>query len=416
MAGAGLAAQIAPIPYSDELSGRPYAIKKNWVIGGTGAWDYLTLDPAARQLFITHQTRVQVVDVDTGNIAGEVKGFSDAHAVVLDPNGQVGYVSDGRAGMIHVFDRRTFQVTAKIPLPAAPRALVFEPQTGTLFAFGALPTPAPPPRNAPRPADRREGDPCSLYGNSWPPPPAYQSLVSIIDSDKQTRIADVRVCGVLGAAQADGDGQVYFTIGNFNQVGRLNASTILQLARDRGPAEMRRVSGSISGDGTLLLDFKMETTSGAGPHFRVYPLGSDCQDPRAVAVDASHQRLFAACANQKLKVLSGSTGASIASLTIGPGVDAMAYDPGRGLVFTANGGGYGSVTVVRQNLTDSYAVVQNLPTLQQARTMAVDPSTGLVYLVTTLYGANLKNPPMNGIGTLKLNPVDGSFQVLVIGN
>jgi len=40
----------------------------------------------------------------------------------------------------------------------------------------------------------------------------------------------------------------------------------------------------------------------------------------------------------------------------------------------------------------------------------------LVYLVTTLYGANLKTPPMNGIGTLKMNPVDGSFQVLVVGN
>jgi len=103
-------------------------------------------------------------------------------------------------------------------------------------------------------------------------------------------------------------------------------------------------------------------------------------------------------------------------LTIGPGADAMAYDASRGLIFTANGGGYGSVTIIRQHLTDSYAVIQNLPTLQQARTMAVDPSSGLVYLVTSLYGADLRNPPANGIGTLKLNPVGGSFRVLVIGN
>ena len=78
-------AQMAPIPSSDELSGQPYAIQKSWVIGGVGEWDYLTLDPAARQLFITHQTRAQVVDVDSGTVAGEVTGFSDAHAVVLDP-------------------------------------------------------------------------------------------------------------------------------------------------------------------------------------------------------------------------------------------------------------------------------------------------------------------------------------------
>ena len=365
---------------------------------------------------ITHQTRVQVVDVDTGAVAGEVKGFIDAHAVVLDPNGQVGYVSDGRANLICIFDRRTFEVKAKIHLPSAPRALVFEPQTGTLFAFGALPTPAPPPRNAPRPADRREGDPCSMYGNSWPPPPAYQSLVSIIDPDKQTRIADVRVCGVFGAAQADGGGQVYFAIANFNQVGRLNASTILQLARDRGPAEMRRVSGSISGNGTLLLDLKMDTTTGAGPHFRVFPLGRECQDARAVAVDAARQRLFAACANQKLKVLTTDTGASIAGLTIGPGVDAIAYDAGRGLIFTANGGGYGSVTVVRQHLTDSYAVIQNLPTLRAGTDHGRRSfhRTGLPRHHSLR--SQSQKPAHERHRHPQTEPVDGSFQVLVIGN
>jgi DNA-binding beta-propeller fold protein YncE len=415
LGGAVLFAQEAPIPQADELPGTPFAIRKTWVIGGAGDWDYLTLDPVARQLFITHQTRVQVVDIDSGAVAGEVTGFSDAHAVVLDPDGEVGYASDGRAGLIRVFDRRSFQVTAKIALPATPRALVFEPQTGMLLAFGALPTPAPPPRNAPR-TDPRDGDPCSVYAGGWPPPPAYQSLISIVDPAKQTRVADVHVCGIVGAAQADGDGQVYFAISNFNAVGRLNAASIVNLARDRGATELRQAHGSIRGDGTLLLDLRMSTTMGAGPHYRAFPLGRECQDPRAVAVDARHWRLFAACANQKLKVLATDTGASIAGLTIGPGVDGMAYDPGRDLIFTANGGGYGSVTIVRQHLTDSYAVIQNLPTMQQARTMAVDPSTGLVYLVTTLYGANLRNPPVNGIGTLKLNPVDGSFQVLVIGD
>jgi len=54
--------------------------------------------------------------------------------------------------------------------------------------------------------------------------------------------------------------------------------------------------------------------------------------------------------------------------------------------------------------------------MQQARTVTVDPSTGIVYLVTTLYGADLRNQPLNGIGSLKLNPVDGSFRVLVVGN
>ena len=126
LAGAALIAQQAPIPAATELPGRPFAIKKNWVIGGNGNWDYLTLDPDARQLFIAHQSRVQVVDIDAGNVVGEVTGFSEAHSVALDPNGQVGYVSDGRANLIRIFDRRTFQVLGTIQLPASPRALVFD--------------------------------------------------------------------------------------------------------------------------------------------------------------------------------------------------------------------------------------------------------------------------------------------------
>src|SRR3974390_1844780 len=92
MAPAPLAAQTAPIPSATELPGRPFAIKKTWVIGGTGNWDYLTLDPTARQLFIAHQTQVQVVDIDSGAVAGEVAGFAEAHAVALDPGGPFGYV------------------------------------------------------------------------------------------------------------------------------------------------------------------------------------------------------------------------------------------------------------------------------------------------------------------------------------
>jgi DNA-binding beta-propeller fold protein YncE len=407
-----LSAQRAPIPRSDELPGSPFAIKKTWVIGGTGNWDYLTLDPTARQLFVTHQSAVQVVDLDTGSVIGEVSRFGEAHAVALNPDGETGYVSDGRSNMVFVFDRRSFRITDSIYVPASPRALVFDPGSGMLVAFSALPVSPPPARTANQagPPPRSESW-CGTQSRSWPPPPAYQSLISVIDPGKKARIADVQVCGVLGAAAADGAGVAYFAISNFNAVGRLNISDIAQLARDRPAGEVRQGKETIAAD-----SLQLDARASYGAYLRVFQLGRECREARAVAVDAAHQRLFAACANQTLKVLASDSGAPVASVTIGPGVDAMAYDAGRGLIYTANGGGYGSVSIVRQHLTDSYGVVQNLPTMQQARTVAVDPSTGLVYLVTTLYGADLRNPPSNGIGALKMAPVDGSFQVLVVGN
>lgn len=71
--------------------------------------------------------------------------------------------------------------------------------------------------------------------------------------------------------------------------------------------------------------------------------------------------------------------------------------------------------MIRQDATtDSYAVVQVLPTRERARTLAVDFSSGDVYLVTDFNGADLTTP--GGIGTLKTAPISGSFQVLVIGH
>ena len=59
-------------------------------------------------------------------------------------------------------------------------------------------------------------------------------------------------------------------------------------------------------------------------------------------------------------------------------------------------------------------MIQNLPTRQRARTLAVNPASGEVYLVTDLLGVNLAES--GGIGTLRTAPVNGSFQVLVVGN
>jgi len=74
----------------------------------------------------------------------------------------------------------------------------------------------------------------------------------------------------------------------------------------------------------------------------------------------------------------------------------------------------GSLTIIRQHLTDSYAVIQELPTQARARTLAVNPDSGEVYLVTNITGFDLNHP--GGVGDLKPAPVQGSFQVLVVGN
>lgn len=407
-------AQVAPVPTQNGLPGQPVAIKHTWVIGGTGPWDYLAMDPNAEQLLIAHGPQVQVVDVSTGAVAGTVKGFSEAHAIALDSSGDVAYVTDGPAGVVRVVDRRSYQVTASIRTGPNPRALALEPASGLLFVIcsssGAqqeVPTPTAPRRPA-RPA--RPVVPASRTGGS-----PQISIVTVIDVQKRAPVADVWIKGRLGFAQPDGSGGVYITVEDQNQILRLDGPTVAnavqglpQTARD---GQAKTVAPTFAHTPTL---------DWTGAHdavpLHLIRIGQDCREPRGIAVDGKDARLFVACQNQKMAVVNSQTGEGVASFVIGPGADSIAWDASRGLIYTANGGGYGSVTVIRRDVTDTYTVVQNLPTLHRARTLAVNASNGDLYVVTTLYGADIAHTPANGIGQLKVNPVEGSFQVLVIGS
>jgi DNA-binding beta-propeller fold protein YncE len=412
---ATLQAQRPPSP--TELGGHPFYITKTWVVGGVGDWDYLTMDPVARHLFIAHGPTVQVVDVSTGTLAGTVSGIRQAHAVALDPEGAFGYVTDGPASAVKVFDRRSFEVVASIPTGPAPRALALEPQTRLLFVIGSQPA----ERDASAADVRPAGVNPSAKGSSAKPTgaPRSESTVTVIDIEARKALAQVVLSGSLGFAQADGNGLVYISVADRSQIMRLDAqavSTVLHgLVDSPNSPQQAGHTGSITK--TLVLDWTRNAAPPppveVGP--RLFSLGSECQEPRAIAVDATHQRLFAACTNMKMVVLNGDTGESIVSVPIGPGADAIGYDANRGLIFSANGGGDGSLTVIQQDVTDTYAVVQILPTRQRARTLAINSSTGEVYLATVISGAVINRPPVNG-APLKMSAVDSSFQVLVIGN
>ncbi len=114
-----------------------------------------------------------------------------------------------------------------------------------------------------------------------------------------------------------------------------------------------------------------------------YPLPG-CASPSGLAIDALHARLFSVCDANVMAVTDAKTGRQVARVKIGGGPDAAAYDPVRGLVFSSNG--EGTLTVIRQQTPDRYVVAATLPTAKGARTMALDVTTGRVYLVTASFG------------------------------
>jgi len=98
-----------------------------------------------------------------------------------------------------------------------------------------------------------------------------------------------------------------------------------------------------------------------------------------MAIDREHHRLFLGCDNQKMVMMDSTTGKVVATVPIGAGVDANAFDPATQLAFSSNGE-EGTTTIAQETASNKLTVVQTLKTVVGARTMTLDPVTHDIYL------------------------------------
>src|SRR5437763_13967433 len=104
-AGGTLAALAGPAP------SRPtaFAQVRKVSLPGDEGWDYLSVDSAARRLYISRSTRVVVVDLETGKAAGELPETAGVHGVALDPELGRGFTSNGRSNSVTIFDLKSLK-------------------------------------------------------------------------------------------------------------------------------------------------------------------------------------------------------------------------------------------------------------------------------------------------------------------
>jgi DNA-binding beta-propeller fold protein YncE len=112
-----------------------YHVVKEIKIGGEGGWDYLTVDSAARRLYVSHATHVMVVDLDAGKVIGEIPGTAGVHGIALAPALNRGFTSNGRANSVTIFDLKTLKTIGQVKTGRNPDAILFEPGSGRVFTF-----------------------------------------------------------------------------------------------------------------------------------------------------------------------------------------------------------------------------------------------------------------------------------------
>jgi YVTN family beta-propeller protein len=165
--------------------------------------------------------------------------------------------------------------------------------------------------------------------------------LTVIDPMTDAAIATIEVGAGLEAGVADGKGTVFVDGAAAHDIVRIDAES-----------------------NTVVAHFPMP----------------DCQRPHGIAVDPETRRVFATCANNVMVVVDAESGANLATLPIGAGSDGAAFDAKRKLVFSSNGGD-GTLSVIAETGASGFAVAATIKTMPTARTIAIDPKTGRLFLV-----------------------------------
>ncbi len=283
-----------------------YHFIKEIPVPGKAQWDYLKVDSEAHRLYLSHGTKVEVIDLDKGTIVGAIEDTPGVHGIALAPKlGRV-FTSNGQENKASIVDLKTLKTISKVTTGANPDSILYEPTQNEVYTFNGR-------------------------GKS----------ATVFDPESGKVIATIDLGGKPETAAADGAvGRIYVNIEDKSEV--------------------------------AVIDLKTHKVTN---HWPIAP----GETASGMAMDLEHHRLFLGCDNKKMVMMDSTTGKVVASVPIGAGVDANAFDPGTQLAFSSNGED-GTTTIAREVSPDKLTVVQELKTVVGARTMALDPQTHRIYL------------------------------------
>jgi YVTN family beta-propeller protein len=309
-----------------------YQLLKDIPVGGDGGWDYLSVDSSGQRLYVSHGTKVVVINLANDSVAGEITNTPGVHGLAPAPELGRGMVTCGRENKAAIVDLKTLQILSKVDTGANPDGMLYEPGRQEFYTFNG-------------------------HGES----------ATVIDAKSSKVVATIPLGGKPEFAAADEKaGRVFDNLEDKSEVAVIDAK-------------------------------KYEVANR-------WPIAPG-EEASGMAFDAKNHRLFLGCHNNLMVMMDSTTGKVLATVPIGEGVDANAFDPETQLAFASCGDG--TTTIARED-GDKLTVVQTLKTEKGARTMTIDPTTHKIYLAS----AKFEEP---AAGQRRGKMIPGSFKILVYG-
>jgi YVTN family beta-propeller protein len=167
---------------------------------------------------------------------------------------------------------------------------------------------------------------------------------TVIDAKENKVVATIALDGKPEFSATDGKGKIFVNIEDKSVINVINSSTL-----------------------------KVEQ------HWPIAP----GEGPSGLALDNQNHRLFSVCGNKLMVVIDAETGKVITTLPIGDRCDGVAFDPEKKRAYSSNG--EGSITVVQEENSNSFKVIETIVTQPGAKTIAINKTTHHLYLTTAEY-------------------------------
>ena len=285
-----------------------YRIMQQHALGGSGSWDYLTLDPVSRHLFIARDNRVMVVDADSGKLLTEIPGMQHAHGVALVPSLHRGYVSNGHGDNVSVVDLNTLKSVGQIALSGKdPDAIIYDSASEHVLAMNG-----------------------------------HSNSISVIDPQTAKEIASIAVPGNPEFAVSDGQGNVYLNLEDKGELAQVDShanklKNVWPLAPCEGPTGLALDAANARLFSVCANGWMIVTDAHDGHQVAKLPIG---KGPDAVAYDAQRHTVLSSSGEGVLDVIHQGDAdhyAVVASIPTRKSARTLALDPKTHEVFLVAG-------------------------------------------------------------------------------
>src|SRR6202162_4637810 len=344
---------LSPAVFRGAPQDSGYRVLRTIPLGGEGGWDYVTVDSAARRVYISRSTHILVIDADSGKQVADIQGMNGTHGVAVAPEFNRGFVTGNKTeqeGTVYIFDLKTMMLTSSIKSNSIDTdSLLYDPSTKRVYV--------------------NNGDGMNL---------------TVVDA------ATAKVAGTMAfnanpeAAAADGKGSIFQDYEDKGQVIEYDAKALT--IKNKWPTPRCEAPVAMAMD-------KMNR--------RLY-IG--CRGKGGTAPGL-------------MIVMNADNGKVVASMPIAIGVDGDVFDPDTGNVFATcrdSGDGKTGVTkIFHADSPDKISLVADVKTIYRARTLSLDPTTHHIFTIAT--EQNEPVPPTTKNQNPRPKPVPSTFAVLEIG-